>query len=68
MQDELYFKHLGIRLNCSYTKNKLYMKGTLSVGRKTEEILIDAQRNSLKIAHCIRFNHLQVTVLSFTLT
>jgi len=23
MQDELYFKHLGRKLNCSYTKNKL---------------------------------------------
>ena len=45
MQDELYFKHLGKRLNCSYTKKKLYMKCTLSVGRKTEEISIDAQRN-----------------------
>ena len=44
-QDELYFKHLGKRLNCSYTKNKLYMKCTLSVGRKTEEISINAQRN-----------------------
>jgi len=40
----------------------------VSVGRKIEEISIDAQHKSLKIAHCIRFNHLQVTVLSFTLT
>ena len=44
-QDELYFKHQGKRLNCSYTKNKLQMSCTLSVGRKTEEISIDAQRN-----------------------
>ena len=45
MQDELYFKHLGKRLNGNYTKNKLQKGCTLSIGRKPEGISIDAQCN-----------------------